>query len=93
VPIIGADTEMASAMLLLVSRGCPCRFPVVDHLSVAARGRAEVIGDWQPRLAVPVCHATARPWGRAEDLSLRCYRRIPSRPISERYRSTSLLAT
>ena len=36
VPLIGADTEMASAILLLVSRGCPCRFPVVDHLSTTA---------------------------------------------------------
>ena len=43
VPLIGADTEMASAMMLLVSRGhLRFWFPVVDHLA------PEVSGDWQP---------------------------------------------
>ena len=43
VPLIGPDTEMASAMMLLVSRGhLRVWFPVVDHLA------PEVTGDWQP---------------------------------------------
>src|SRR5215469_16313167 len=43
VPLIGAETEMASAMMLLVCRGhLLVWFPVVDHLA------PEVTGDWQP---------------------------------------------
>src|ERR1700733_2196495 len=47
VPLIGPETEMASAMSLLLFGGAGCRFPVVDHLT-ARRGAREVIGDWQP---------------------------------------------
>src|ERR1700733_2474215 len=43
VPLIGTETEMASAMMLLVCRGhLRFWFPVVDHLVL------EVTGDWQP---------------------------------------------
>src|SRR6185437_10522956 len=43
VPLMGAETEMASDMMLLVCRGhLRFWFPVVDHLA------PEVTGDWQP---------------------------------------------
>jgi len=60
---------MALAIVLLVFRGCPCRFPVVDHLLAGLRGRAEVTGDWQPTEGGTRLSCDRPAVGRAEDLS------------------------
>jgi len=99
VPLIGPDTEMASAMVLLRFQGTCCRIPVVDHLfccvqCALVRGLhpLKVTGDWQPTShgARFLCNRPAE--GRAEVVR-RAYRRMPRRPMMLRYRSTSFSRT
>src|SRR5579883_1090260 len=79
VPLIGPDTEMASAMVLPCLGGAPRRFPVVDHLTpagpgpdrvvVRSRGDRQLAADRGGALSSSPC-TTARPSGRAEGLLL-----------------------
>src|SRR5579872_4072095 len=54
VPLMGAETEMASAMMLLVCRGhLLVRFPVVDHLALRSDRRLAASYWRRPFLWVP----------------------------------------